>query len=167
MIRRSMALSTALAAPLVVAGSSPIHAADGSEVKRAIILTVLNNLGVQPTDDLVNNLVNDIPLDVLDQSLVTRVGRSLDRSEDPAILIGQTVDSSGDGIPDEDAATNACDDDGDKDNTSPGSSSGSGSTSSGNGSGTKPPKNDDESETGGNGSDNDDEGDESGDDEDN
>jgi hypothetical protein len=166
MIRRSMALSAALAAALVVAGSSPIHAADGSEVKRAIILTVLNNLGVQPTDDLVNDLVNDIPLDVLDSSLVARVGRSLDKSENPALLIAETVDSSGDGIPDEDAATNASDDDDDdddEDNTSPGSSSGSGSTSSGNGSGTKPPKNDDESDD----KDDEDEEDESGDDEDN
>ena len=166
MIRRSMARSAALAAALVVAGSSPIHAADGADVKRAIILTVLNNLGVQPTDALMNDLVDDIPLDVLDSSLVARVGRSLDKSEDPAILIAQTVDSSGDGIPDEDAATNASDNDDDEENTSSGSNSGSGTSSSGNGSGTKPPKHDDD-DSASDDEDEEDEDDESGDDEDN
>jgi len=165
-IRRSMARSAALAAALVVAGSSPIHAADGADVKRAIILTVLNNLGVQPTDALMNDLVDDIPLDVLDSSLVARVGRSLDKSEDPAILIAQTVDSSGDGIPDEDAATNASDNDDDEENTSSGSNSGSGTSSSGNGSGTKPPKHDDD-DSASDDEDEEDEDDESGDDEDN
>ncbi len=167
MIRRSLALSAGLAAALVVAGSSPIHAADGADVKRAIILTVLNNLGVQPTDALMNDLVNDIPLDVLDSSLVARVGRSLDKSEDPAMLIAQTVDSSGDGIPDEDAATNASDNDDDEDNTSSGSNSGSGTSSSGNGSGTKPPKNDDDDSDSDSDDDDDEDDDESGDDEDN
>lgn len=169
MNRRSVALSVAAAAALLVASSSPIHAADGADVKRAIIMTVLNNLGVQPTDSLMNVLVDDIPIDVLDSSLVARVGRSLDKSEDPSLLIGQTVDSSGDGIPDEDAATNASDDD-DDDNTSSGSNSGSnsgsGTTSSGNGSGTKPSENDDESDNDGE-TDDEDEDDESGDDEDN
>lgn len=170
MNRRSVALSVAVAAALLVASSSPIHAADGADVKRAIILTVLNNLGVQPTDSLMNVLVNDIPIDVLNSSLVARVGRSLDKSEDPSLLIGQTVDSSGDGIPDEDAATNASDDDDDDDNTSSGSNSGSnsgsGTTSSGNGSGTKPSESDDESDNDGE-ADDEDEDDESGDDEDN
>lgn len=150
MMRRPGMLAAMAVAAITVVGSTPVQAADGTAVKRAIVLTVLTNLGVQPTDALIDDLVQGIPLDALDSSLVAQVGRSLDKSLDPTQLIGLTIDGDGDGIPDENAATNAAkDDDEDEDEDedsgeTSGSNSNTGSASTGGGTTTKPPKNDDD-----------------------
>jgi hypothetical protein len=92
---------------VVFAGSTPAQAADINAVKRAIVITVLNNLGVRPTAELIDALVNEIPMDVLDAGLVRQVGKALDSNGDASQIIGETVDSDGDGVPDESGATDA------------------------------------------------------------
>ena len=148
MSRRTSFLTATVIAAMVLVGSTPVQAADGNAVKRAIVTTVLNNLGVQPTAELVGILVNDIPMDVLDAGLVRQVGRALDSNGDATDVIGQTVDSDGDGVPDENAATNAssADDEGSEDEESSESNANSGSSSSstGGGTNTRPPNNDEE-----------------------
>ena len=134
MIRRSVALTAAVIGAVVFTGSTPAQAADQDAVKRAIVTTVLNNLGVAPTDALIAELVRDIPIEVLSPTLVTQVGNSLDSSSDPTLVISQTVDSNGDGIPDADAAmdqeaeTSTEDDSGEDSSSGDSSSAGSGAT---------------------------------------
>jgi U3 small nucleolar ribonucleoprotein component len=150
MSRRTSFLTAAVITAMVVVGSTPVQAANGNAVKRAIVITVLNNLGVQPTSELVDTLVNDIPMDVLDAGLVRQVGKALDSNGDAAQVIGQTVDSNGDGVPDENGATSAssADDEGSEDEESSesnsNSNSGSSSSSTGGGTNTRPPNNDEE-----------------------
>jgi hypothetical protein len=108
--------TAAVVASIVVVGSTPVQAADASAVKRAIVITVLNNLGVRPTAELVDSLVADIPMDVLDSRLVRRVGTALDTNGDAAQIIGETVDSDGDGVPNENGATDSSAEDNDDDN---------------------------------------------------
>jgi len=133
--------TAAVVASIVVAGSMPVQAADASAVKRAIVVTVLNNLGVRPTAELVDSLVADIPMDVLDSRLVRRVGTALDTNGDAAQIVGETVDSDGDGVPNENGATDASADD-DDDTASSGSDSGTSSSSGG--TATRPPNNSDD-----------------------
>jgi len=109
MIRKSAFVTSAVICAVVFAGSTPVQAADQSAIKRAIVTTVLNNLGVQPTDQLVNGIVGDIPIEFLDSALVREVGTALDNSEDPTLIISQTVDSDGDGIPNADATVDSDD----------------------------------------------------------
>ncbi len=111
MSRRTTLLTAALIAATVFAGTTPVQAADANAVKRAIVITVLNNLGVQPTAELIDTLVNEIPTDVLDAGLVRQVGKALDSNGDAALIIGQRVDSDGDGVPDEDGATDSSSED--------------------------------------------------------
>lgn len=107
MISRSSLATAVIVGALVFTGSTPASAANSDAVKRAIIVTVLNNLGVEPTARLIDELVGDIPMDVLNSSLVTRVGKLLDKSGDPTAAISAAVDSDGDGIPDETAGRTA------------------------------------------------------------
>jgi len=150
-LRTSFVTATVVTA-MVLVGSTPVQAADGNAVKRAIVITVLNNLGVQPTAELVDTLVNDIPMDVLDAGLVRQVGKALDKNGDATQIIAQTVDSNGDGVPDENGATNASseDNEGSEDEESSesnsNSNSGSSSSSSGGGTNTRPPNNNEEEE---------------------
>ena len=125
--------TAAVVASIVVVGSTPVQAADASAVKRAIVITVLNNLGVRPTAELVDSLVADIPMDVLDSRLVRRVGTALDTNGDAAQIVGETVDSDGDGVPNENGATDASADDDDD-----------ASTGSDSGTSTRPSNNDDD-----------------------
>jgi hypothetical protein len=107
MSRRTTFLTASVIAALVFAGSTPAQAADINAVKRAIVITVLNNLGVRPTAELIDALVNEIPMDVLDAGLVRQVGKALDSNGDASQIIGETVDSDGDGVPNESGATDA------------------------------------------------------------
>ena len=132
MIRRSALVTASVIGALVFTGTTPAQAADQNAIKRAIVITVLNNLGVQPTAQLIDQIVGDIPVDFLDSRLVRQVGTALDNSEDPALIIGQTVDSDGDGVPNADATV---DSDDEADEETDGNSSGS-SGSSGNNSGS-------------------------------
>ena len=140
MIRRSVALTAAVIGAVVFTGSTPAQAADQNAVKRAIVKTVLTNLGVAPTDALIGELVRDIPLDVLSPSLVAQVGNSLDKSSDPTLVITQTVDSNGDGIPDPDAAMNNETETSTEDDSNGDSANGA-STSAGSGTTHKPQHN--------------------------
>lgn len=110
MIRTSAVVTAAVICAVVLTVTTPAQAADQSEIKRAIVVTVLNNLGVQPTDQLVNEIVGDIPIEFLDSMLVREVGTALDNSEDPTLAISRTVDSDGDGLPNADATVDATDD---------------------------------------------------------
>ena len=180
MIRRSALATACVIGALVFTTTTPAQAADQNAIKRAIVITVLNNLGVQPTDQLIDQIVGEIPVDFLDSRLVRRVGTALDNSEDPALMIGQTVDSDGDGVPNADATVDSDDeaedeteDNGSGSSGSTGSNSGSSgsSGSSGNNSGSSNSGSDNDSEEedpddDSEGEDPDDE-DESGDDEDN
>jgi len=109
-IRTSAVVTAAVICAVVLTVTTPAQAADQSEIKRAIVVTVLNNLGVQPTDQLVNEIVGDIPIEFLDSMLVREVGTALDNSEDPTLAISRTVDSDGDGLPNADATVDATDD---------------------------------------------------------
>ena len=109
-MRQSAFVTAVVIGAVVFAGSTPVQAADQSAIKRAIVTTVLNDLGVQPTDQLVNGIVGDIPIEFLDSALVREVGTALDNSEDPTLIISQTVDSDGDGIPNADATVDSTDD---------------------------------------------------------
>ena len=102
MIRKSAFVTATVIGAVVFTGTTPAQAADQNAVKRAIVTTVLNDLGVQPTDQLVNGIVGDIPIEFLDSALVREVGTAIDNSEDPTLIISQTVDSDGDGIPNAD-----------------------------------------------------------------
>ncbi len=110
MIRTSAFVTAAVIGAVVFTSTTPAQAADQSAIKRAIVVTVLNNLGVQPTDQLVNDIVRDIPMEFFDSTLVREVGTALDNSEDPTLIISQTVDSDGDGIPNADATIDSDDD---------------------------------------------------------
>ena len=110
MIRTSAYVTAAVIGAVVFTSTTPAQAADQSAIKRAIVVTVLNNLGVQPTDQLVNDIVGDIPMEFFDSTLVREVGTALDNSEDPTLIISQTVDSDGDGIPNADATIDSDDD---------------------------------------------------------
>lgn len=130
MIRTSAFVTAAVIGVVVFTGTTPAQAADQSAIKRAIVVTVLNNLGVQPTDQLVSEIVTDIPIELLDSALVLEVGTALDNSEDPTLIIGGAVDSNGDGVPDADATVDATDDSVDEsDDNSSGSSGSSGNNS--------------------------------------
>jgi hypothetical protein len=107
MSRRTTFLTASVIAAVVFAGSTPAQAADINAVKRAIVITVLNNLGVRPTAELIDALVNEIPMDVLDAGLVRQVGKALDNNGDASQIIGELVDSDGDWVPDENGATDA------------------------------------------------------------
>ena len=109
MIRKSAFVTSAVICAVVFTGTTPAQAADQSAIKQAIVVTVLNNLGVQPTDQLVNEIVGEIPLEFFDSTLVLEVGTALDNSEDPTLMISQTVDSDGDGIPNADATVDSDD----------------------------------------------------------
>ena len=109
MIRRFAVVNATIIGAIVFTGTTPAQAADQSAIKQAIVVTVLNNLGVQPTDQLVNEIVGDIPLEFFDSTLVLEVGTALDNSEDPTLMISQTVDSDGDGIPNADATVDSDD----------------------------------------------------------
>jgi hypothetical protein len=111
-MRRSALATAAVIVAVVFTSSTPAQAADQTAIKRAIVTTVLNNLGVQPTDQLVNQIVGDIPMDILDSTLIREVGSAIDNSGDPTLIISQTVDSDGDGIPNADATVDS-DDEGD------------------------------------------------------
>jgi uncharacterized membrane protein YgcG len=139
--RRTTLLTAAVIAATVFAGSTPVQAADASAVKRAIVITVLNNLGVQPATELLDSLVADIPMDLLDSRLVRRVGTALDTNGDAAQIISQTVDSDGDRVPNENGASDASSEDGENDESS---GSNSGTSSSGGGTSTRPPNNSDD-----------------------
>ena len=115
MNRRTTFLTASVIAAVVFAGSTPAQAADLTAVKRAIVITVLNNLGVRPTEELIDALVNEIPMDALDSGLVRQVGEALDSNGDASQIIGELVDSDGDGVPDEDGATDSSSDDEDED----------------------------------------------------
>ena len=104
-------MTAAVIGAVVFTSTTPAQAADQSAIKRAIVVTVLNNLGVQPTDQLVNDIVGDIPMEFFDSTLVREVGTALDNSEDPTLIISQTVDSDGDGIPNADATIDSDDSD--------------------------------------------------------
>jgi hypothetical protein len=108
-IRRSAVVTAAIIGAILFTGTTPAQAAEQSAIKQAIVVTVLNNLGVQPTDQLVNEIVGDIPLEFFDSTLVLEVGTALDNSEDPTLMISQTVDSDGDGIPNADATVDSDD----------------------------------------------------------
>ena len=110
MIRKSAFVTATVIGAVVFTGTTPAQAADQNAVKRAIVTTVLNDLGVQPTDQLVNGIVGDIPIEFLDSALVREVGTAIDNSEDPTLIISQTVDSDGDGIPNADATVDSTDD---------------------------------------------------------
>ena len=174
MIRRSALATACVIGALVFTTTTPAQAADQNAIKRAIVITVLNNLGVQPTAQLIDHIVGEIPVDFLDSRLVRRVGTALDNSEDPALMIGQTVDSDGDGVPNADATVDSDDEaeDETEDETEDNGSGSSGSSgSSGNNSGSSNSGSDNDSEEedpddDSEGEDPDDE-DESGDDEDN
>ena len=147
MSRRTTLLTAAVSAAAVFAGSTPVQAADANAVKRAIVITVLNNLGVQPTAELIDSLVSEIPMEVLDSGLGRQVGKALDTNGDATLIIGQRVDSDGDGVPNEDGATNAsAEEEEAEDEESSDSNSNSGSSSSGGGTNTRPSNNDDEEE---------------------
>jgi hypothetical protein len=139
-IRTSAFVTAAVIGAVVFTSTTPAQAADQSAIKRAIVVTVLNNLGVQPTDQLVNDIVGDIPMEFFDSTLVREVGTALDNSEDPTLIISQTVDSDGDGIPNADATIDSDDaddadddsnDDADDDSSGSSGSSGDDSGSSG------------------------------------
>jgi hypothetical protein len=172
-IRRSALVTAAVVGALVFTGTTPAQAADQNAIKRAIVITVLNNLGVQPTAQLIDQIVGDIPMDLLDSTLVRRVGTALDNSEDPALMIGQTVDSDGDGVPNADATVDSDDETEDETDDNSSGSSGSNSGSSGSSGSNSGSDNDSEEEDSDEDSDEDPEGedpddeDESGDDEDN
>jgi hypothetical protein len=177
-IRRSALFTATVIGAVVFSGSTPAQAADSDTVKRAIVVTVLKNLGVDPTPELVNNIISDLPFDALDSDLVEQVGNLIDNSDDPSVLIGQTVDSDGDGIPNADATTDDDDDDdndGESDDDSTGGSSSTSTGSTGSTSGgttTKPskpttPSDDDDESDDDNDDDDDDDDDESEDDDDN
>jgi uncharacterized membrane protein YgcG len=173
-IRRSALATACVIGALVFTTTTPAQAADQNAIKRAIVITVLNNLGVQPTAQLIDQIVGEIPVDFLDSRLVRRVGTALDNSEDPALMIGQTVDSDGDSDDEaEDETEDETEDNGSGSSGSTGSNSGSSgsSGSSGNNSGSSNSGSDNDSEEedpddDSEGEDPDDE-DESGDDEDN
>ncbi|MEY4898449.1 MAG: hypothetical protein RL294_260 [Actinomycetota bacterium] len=137
MIRTSAFVTAAVIGAVVFTSTTPAQAADQGAIKRAIVVTVLNNLGVQPTDQLVNQIVGDIPMNFLDSTLVREVGTALDNSEDPTLIISQTIDSDGDGIPNADATVDSDDesdddaDDADDDSSGSSGSSGDDSGSSG------------------------------------
>ena len=120
MIRRFAVVNATIIGAIVFTGTTPAQAADQSAIKQAIVATVLNNLGVQPTDQLVNEIVGEIPLEFFDSTLVLEVGTALDNSEDPTLMISQTVDSDGDGIPNADATVDSDDETVDEDADDPG-----------------------------------------------
>ncbi len=184
MIRRSALATACVIGALVFTTTTPAQAADQNAIKRAIVITVLNNLGVQPTAQLIDQIVGEIPVDFLDSRLVRRVGTALDNSEDPALMIGQTVDSDGDGVPNADATVDSDDEaeDETEDETEDNGSGSSGSTGSNSGSSGSSGSSGNNSGSSNSGSDNDseeedpdddsegedpDDEDESGDDEDN
>lgn len=147
MIRTSAFVTAAVIGAVVFTSTTPAQAADQSAIKRAIVVTVLNNLGVQPTDQLVNDIVRDIPMEFFDSTLVREVGTALDNSEDPTLIISQTVDSDGDGIPNADATIDSDDDSSDDaDDDSSGSSGSSGSSVDDSGSSGSDDESDDDSD---------------------
>jgi len=146
-IRTSAFVTAAVIGAVVFTSTTPAQAADQSAIKRAIVVTVLNNLGVQPTDQLVNDIVRDIPMEFFDSTLVREVGTALDNSEDPTLIISQTVDSDGDGIPNADATIDSDDDSSDDaDDDSSGSSGSSGSSVDDSGSSGSDDESDDDSD---------------------
>ena len=154
MIRTPAFVTAAVIGAVVFTSTTPAQAADQSAIKRAIVVTVLNNLGVQPTDQLVNDIVGDIPMEFFDSTLVREVGTALDNSEDPTLIISQTVDSDGDGIPNADATIDSDDDSSDDadddssddaDDDSLGSSGSSGSSGDDSGSSGSDDDSDDDS----------------------
>lgn len=168
MIRRSALVTASVVGALVFTATTPAQAADQNAIKRAIVITVLNNLGVQPTAQLIDQIVSDIPVDLLDSTLVRQVGTALDNSEDPALMIGQTVDSDGDGVPNADATVDSEDESDDETDDNGSGSSGSSGNNSGNNSGsTNSGSDDDSDEEDPKEEDPEEDDDESGDDEDN
>jgi len=146
-IRTSAFVTAAVIGAVVFTSTTPAQAADQSAIKRAIVVTVLNNLGVQPTDQLVNDIVRDITMEFFDSTLVREVGTALDNSEDPTLIISQTVDSDGDGIPNADATIDSDDDSSDDaDDDSSGSSGSSGSSVDDSGSSGSDDESDDDSD---------------------
>lgn len=115
---RFMTIAAALAVTAGVIGTSTSAQAVSSDaVKRAIITIVLKNLGVEPTNAIVDGLVADLPNGLLAQNLVDQVGSALDAGDDPTLIIGQSVDSNGDGVPDESGAIDNETDDGSDDSS--------------------------------------------------
>jgi hypothetical protein len=130
----SIQLRSIIAAVAVGAGvlgvTTPAQAVDNNAVKRAIVTTVLKNLGVEPTAAIIDSLVSDLPIDQLAPGLVKTVGASLDAGSDPTLIVSQSVDTNGDGVPDENGALDSESSDSGDDNASGSSSSAKGSSSS-------------------------------------
>ncbi len=126
----TMAAIAAVTAGVFGTGQAALAYTDDA-VKRAIVTIVLKNLGVEPSSSIVDAIVADLPLDALSTNLVDEVGAALDAGDDPTLIVGQTVDSDGDGVPNENGALDSesddfsTDDDSDNDDGSDDDNSGS------------------------------------------
>jgi hypothetical protein len=130
-------IRTLIAITAVVGLATPASAAVDLDIKRAIVEVVLDNLGVEASDEFVTSIAQDLVTSELDSGLVTSVTNLLDTNGDPRNVIESQTDSDGDGVPDEGAALGVADDEDDNE-TSSGKNSGTnsgGGTNSGSNSG--------------------------------
>lgn len=159
MIRRTLHVVVALVATIGLV--TPAHAAVESDVKRAIVEVVLDNLGVDASDEFVSGLADDLDTAELNDDLVTTVGDLLDSDGDPRDVIETFTDADGDGVPDEGAADSAK-----KENRAPNPNSTEKSDNSNDGSGNSSNRNPNGTNNSGGGRDDDEEEEEEPEDED-
>lgn len=99
-----------IALTAVVGLATPASAAVDLDIKRAIVEVVLDNLGVEASDEFVASVADELDATELNGDLVSSVGDLLDADGDPRDVIETFTDANGDGVPDEGAAESADDD---------------------------------------------------------
>lgn len=103
------AVRSVIAIAAVVGLATPAAAATDTDVKRAIVEVVLENLGVDASTEFIDAIVSELGTADLDAGLVARVRDLLDANSDPRAAIEGQTDADGDGVPDEGAALEAPD----------------------------------------------------------
>lgn len=147
---KNIILRALIAMTAVVGLATPASAAVELDIKRAIVEVVLDNLGVEASDEFITTIAQDLVTSELDSGLVTSVTNLLDTNGDPRNIIESQTDADGDGVPDEGAALSVADDDDDNETNSGNNSGGNsgsnsgGGTNSGSNSGNSPGESEEE-----------------------
>ena len=100
---RSLTAITAVVAASISL-STPASAAVDISVKHAIVSVVLENLGVQASDELIAEIAGEIDPTDLSTGLYASVAGLLDAGADPRATIEGATDANGDGVPEAGAA---------------------------------------------------------------
>jgi hypothetical protein len=103
-VKKSCLIGGLVSVVALVGFSGPAIAVVDLTVKRAIVGVVLDNLGVDATDEFITAIAGEIDTTELDGGLVTAVTDLLDTGADPRSVIESQTDSDGDGVPNEGAA---------------------------------------------------------------